>query len=530
MLAILIYLPEKKQGIKYVLILCLLGFTVEAYRSTNESNQIFTNNSNNVNQQINNTGNSLAVGRDFSIYNLMIIQGSQDYKNLKNIVEKARKNLEKIPNDSDFIEELKKSEENLENFTRDIRKLVDEISKIPLNSERGIKAKNLFNRGEYQAAREILNIEEMSREQQALINKQQQLAHQQEDITAQLNNLSGEFILKAKLTAVDFQLGDQRIAKTRQYFEQALISERTPEYLSEYAFFLQDNRFYISAIEIYTEVLKTYQELANKNPDKYQPYVAAVFHNIASLQAPSCNCRIESEDIYQENLKFFRELTKNNPETYLPGIAMTLNGLGSVVGADSSRHLEAEKIYLENLKINRELAKKNPGVFLTSVAGALNNLGVIVSNDSNRQNEAKAYYQESLKIYRELAKDIPAMNLSGVAAVLRNLGNLVANDNSHYKEAEAFYQESLRIYRELAIDNPMKYQPGMANVIVGLGKFYLEQKQTRLAVTYLQEAQELFAIFPKESEEMHLSEANANIYYDELSRIETLLKEAKESK
>ncbi|MDP3662053.1 MAG: tetratricopeptide repeat protein [Nitrosomonas sp.] len=507
-----------------------MGFAVEAHRSTNESNQTYTNNSNNVNQQINNTGNSLAVGRDFSIYNLIIIQGSQDYKNLKNIVEKARKNLEKIPNDSDFIEELKKSEENLENFTRDILKLADEICKIPLNSERGIKAKNLFNRGEYQAAREILNIEEMSREQQALINKQQQLAHQQEDITAQLNNLSGEFILKAKLTAVDFQLGDKRIAKTREYFEQALISERNPEYLSEYAFFLQDNRFYISALEIYKEVLRTYQELAKKNPDEYQPYVAVTFHNIASLQAPSCNCRIESESIYQENLKFYRELAKNNPDMYMHGIAMTLNGLGSVVGADSSRHLEAEKIYQENLKIYRELAKNNPGVFLSSVAGALNNLGVLVSNGSNRQNEAKEYFQESLKIYRGLAKDIPAMNLSIMAGVLNNLGNLVASDNSHYKEAEAYYQESLRIYRELAKDNPMKYQPGMAGVLAGLGKLYLDQKQTKIAVIYLQEAQELFAFFPKESEEMHLSELDAFIYNNELSRLETLLKEAKDTK
>lgn len=515
----------------FSLAICVLGFIVEVFRNTNESVQTINNNNSSVNQEITtNSGTAIAVGGDFSIDHLTIIHGSSDYQFLKQMVVKAKRNVEKIPDDSDFIEELQKAEENLKNFTRNILKLAAEINKISFNSVRGKKAKQLFEKGDYQAAREVLNVEEMSLEQQVLINKQQQLLQQRTDIAALLNDLAGEFILKAKLTAVDFQLGDQRIAKTRQYFEQALIADRAPEYLFEYAFFLNENRLYASAQQIYLEVLEIYRELAKESPSKYQPYVTGILNNLAVLQAPSCNCRNETEEIHQENLRNYRELAIDNPDIYLDSVAMTLHNLGLLVGANGGRDNEAETYYQQALGIYSELAKDNPAKYLPSMALTLNNLGALIVASNSRHNEAEEFYQEALKIYRKLVKDNPAEHLLSMGATLHNLGNLVASDNNRRNEMEEFYQEALEIYRKLAKDNPTKHLAVLGNILASLGKIYLDRQQSEQAVPYLQEAYELFTLLPKQSSEMFVSEANALIYYDHLRTIEISLKKARETR
>jgi tetratricopeptide (TPR) repeat protein len=118
---------------------------------------------------------------------------------------------------------------------------------------------------------------------------------------------------------------------------------------------------------------------------------------------------------YEESLKTFRELARKDPETYLPDVAMTLNNLG-ILDSAQDRMKEARKEYEESLKIYRKLAQKDPEAYLPNVAATLNNLGVL-DRDKNRMEEA-------LKTYGELAQKDPETYLPYVAITRNNLGNL----------------------------------------------------------------------------------------------------------
>ena len=70
----------------------------------------------------------------------------------------------------------------------------------------------------------------------------------------------------------------------------------------------------------------------------------------------------ETRREHEEALKTYRELAQKEPETYLPEVAQTLNDLG-IVHSAQNRPEEARKAFAEALKIYRELAQKKTGDF-----------------------------------------------------------------------------------------------------------------------------------------------------------------------
>ena len=63
----------------------------------------------------------------------------------------------------------------------------------------------------------------------------------------------------------------------------------------------------------------------------------------------------ETRKEHEEALKTYRELAEKEPDTYLPEVAQTLNDLG-IVDSAQNRTEEARKAFAEALKISRELA------------------------------------------------------------------------------------------------------------------------------------------------------------------------------
>ena len=109
-------------------------------------------------------------------------------------------------------------------------KLAEDLNKITINTERLRLAKQQFDQGNYQAARATLDTKEMSQEQDAFLVKQQHLQTEQTEIIAQLKSNAAEFLFKARLTAINYALPN-RIEQTRELFELALKSARTPDNL-----------------------------------------------------------------------------------------------------------------------------------------------------------------------------------------------------------------------------------------------------------------------------------------------------------
>jgi tetratricopeptide (TPR) repeat protein len=427
---------------------------------------------------------------------------SADYKALEAAVEKAQQRVKNYPDDASFRAELKEAQQNLEDFKRDVLKLAEYFNKIPINTERLRLAKQHFDQGEYQAANAVLKTEELSQDQSALLAKQQQLQQQQAELSQQLENNANEYLLKAQLTAIDYSLGEQRLAKTRELFELALKSARTPENVFAYAYFLSENNQFADAERYYREALNNLRELAKDNAAVYVPDVAMTLNNLGLLVAADSGRRGDAEKLYQEALSIRRELAKDNAAVYVPDVAGTLNNLANLVKADSGRRGEAEKLYQEALSIRRELAKNNAVVYVPDVAGTLNNLANLVAADSGRRGEAEKLYQEALNDCRELAKDNAAVYLPYVATTLNNLANLVAADSGRRGEAEKLYQEALNDYRELAKDNAAVYVPDVANTLMNFGLAYLHWQEPELALKYLQEAAEILAPFAEKAPAM----------------------------
>src|SRR6266481_3484536 len=78
----------------------------------------------------------------------------------------------------------------------------------------------------------------------------------------------------------------------------------------------------------------------------------------ASVLNSDQNRMEEAQKDYEEALKTYRELAQKNPGTYLPYVATTLNNLG-VLDHTQNRLGEARKALEETLKTYRELAEKN---------------------------------------------------------------------------------------------------------------------------------------------------------------------------
>ncbi|ASF47295.1 tetratricopeptide repeat protein [Methylovulum psychrotolerans] len=360
---------------------------------------------------------------------------SAEYQALNKALTTAQQHAKDHPEDPSFSQELAELQQKMADFKRDVLQLAEEFSKLKINTERLRLAKQHFDAGDYAAARAILDAEKMGQDQQSLLDEKARLQDRQAENTAHLEDNATEFILKAQLTALDYNLPEpERIAQTSGYFNQALKSARTPDNVFAFARFMQDHNQYAPAEALYREVLGQLRQLAAANPAVYLPNVATTLNNLANLAQVDTQRRKEAEGLYQEALGNYRQLAATNPAVSLPDVAMTLNNLAALVSDDTTRRKEAEGLYQEALGNYRQLAVANPAVYLPYVAATLNNLANLVSDDTARRKEAEGLYQEALGNYRQLAAANPAVYLPDVATTLNNLANLVKADTSRRKE------------------------------------------------------------------------------------------------
>ena len=247
---------------------------------------------------------------------------------------KTKQKIEKYPDEEDFKADLLQIDEErtavqkkLDDLKSEIMRLAETFTKIPVNTERLKLARQHFEAGDYAAARTILDAGEMGDELDALLNQKQQLQTRQAENEAQLTNKANEFLILARLTAIDFTLAG-RYDKTVEYFEQSLEAAHTVDNTLEYAYFLQQHNQIIAAIPFYTEALENYRRLALADA-MYLPDLAMTLNNLGLLQRDK-NEFPAAEARYQEALAIQRRLAEANPQAYLPNLANMLNNLANL--------------------------------------------------------------------------------------------------------------------------------------------------------------------------------------------------------
>lgn len=444
---------------------------------------------------------------------IIITQKSAEYKDL---LERHEELQDLFATASDETKRLRYSgrlneiSQQIESFKRDVKELAEYFDRSETDTERLQRARQYFENGEISKAREILNPEELSRDQG-------QLLHAKERLTEKLRRNAEEFIVLAKLTELDYNQ-ENRFRKTIDYYEQALKSDRSAENLFAYALFLQKHNQKAAAIPYCEECLKICRQQCELS-QQFLPGLANTLNNLGILQ--SDNQRFaEAEESYREALDTYRSLAAENPQAFLPDVAMVLNNLGNLQ-SDNQRFAEAEESYRESLEIYRRLVVDNPQAFLPNVASTLNNLGVLQSN--NQQfSEAEVSYAEALAIRRKLATDNPQAFLPDVAMTLNNLG-VLQNNNQQLSEAEESHREALVIRRKLAVDNPQAFLPGVAMALNNLGVLQSDNQQFAEAEESYREALDTYRSFVAENPQVFLSDVamtsiNLGVFYQDSVR------------
>src|SRR5262249_30777451 len=172
----------------------------------------------------------------------------------------------------------------LNDLKREVIRLAETFTKIPINTERLKFARQHFEASDYAAARAILDAEQMGTELDALLNRDEQLQQQQAEIKALRTDMANEFLILARLTAVDVHLLGW-LEKTIDYFKQSLKAAFTLDNVFEYAVFLHQHNDFNTALPFYEKALTVYRGLAETDPQTYLPDVATTLNNLANLQA-----------------------------------------------------------------------------------------------------------------------------------------------------------------------------------------------------------------------------------------------------
>ena len=437
---------------------------------------------------------------------------SAQYQDLKNHKEKlearfatTRQKIEKYPDDEDFKKDLllidqerNEVQKKLDDLQREVIQLAETFTKIPVNTDRLKLAQQHFEAGDYAAARAILDAEQMGNEQSFLLRQKEQQQHQLAETENLLINNANEFLILARLTAVNFDLSD-RFEKTVEYFEQSLKAAHTHENTFDYADFLHQHNQFNAAIPFYQEALRISRSLAGNNPQTYLPDVAKTLNNLASSQKAK-NEFIDAEEAYQEALEIRRRLAETNPQNYLQSVARTLHNLANLQRAKNN-FPAAEAAYQEALGIYHCLADTGSQIYLPDVVTILNNLAILqaIKNDFPA---AEASLWEALGICRRLAEINPQTYLSPVSGTLNNLGNLQKAKND-FPAAEDAYQKALEIRRSLAEANPHTYLPDVATTLNNLANLQTDKNEFSAAEDAYQEVLKIYR---------RLNEANPQVY------------------
>lgn len=372
-------------------------------------------------------GGNVIVG-DKNIIN--ILKEAAQYKDLEaelnelyEQLARENRNIDKYPGDEEFVkEELRISQKindklrQKENLEKEVIKLAEEFSRIPINTDRLRLAKKYFESGEFEKARGILDAEKMKTDQNVLLSRREKLKRDTLENEQKLLNNSNEFLILARLTSFNYSLPD-RFEKSKEYFERSLVAQRNKENLFGYAWFLQMHDQLIDAIPFYEEALKINRGLAKNDLQTYFPEVADILNNMAVIHK-DLNEFNAAERKFNEALEIRRKLAKDNPQNHLPDVAVSLTYLANL-HREKNEFDAAEKEYNEAYRITMRLAKINPQTFLPQAAKTLNDSANFYIK-KKKYDIAEKKYINALEIYEKLAASDSQTYLPGVTDALDN--------------------------------------------------------------------------------------------------------------
>ena len=272
-------------------------------------------------------------------------------------------------------------------------------------SEQEAEAYRALSCGDYDRAEEILSPEVLEKE---YATKTKLLDQSREMV--QMQSTVNKMLLRIRTLRAKYAPGqkDEEIVGWYEDVTKAIRKDPSvdPSPLCDYASFLYDHNNFARALEIGKMLEARYLD-PESSADKWQK--ARLWNLLGSSCFPMTDksARKKAGRYYEDALEFYKELAEKEPEKYDGDVAAIYNNLGGFYSKDAERRKDAEKYYLQALEIYKRLAAAQPSVYESALAMTYNNLGKFYSDDAKRRKDAEKYYLQALEIYKRLASVLP---------------------------------------------------------------------------------------------------------------------------
>lgn len=220
----------------------------------------------------------------------------------------------------------------------------------------------------------------------------------------------------------------------------------------------------------FQRALEQVRQLAEGNPEEYEPELALTLYNAALIagQQPHDN---RATGYYQEAIGILGRLAEDNMQAYGPYLAAALNNM-ALYSMESGNSLEQCKQWLEQARdIYWNFAQEDPPAYIPFVADVMNNMGQLYDQHW-LLDKSEECYQQALGIYSRLAESNPKTYTPNLAATLTNVAALCDHQGV---SGEQYLMQALEAYRGLDKEDPQLYGPQLAVVLNNLSRQYYRE-------------------------------------------------------
>ncbi len=374
-------------------------------------------------------------------------------------------------------------------------------------SERMTRARVLFEKGDYIAADEILNIDELEREDQedALLYNQM---YRNRELKIE------EFLIKADMVMLNSNLSiSERIDIACRAYENALSISRQikneDHKIANILFLcaecvrgeLISSEREEKAEKYYCEALAIYKRVVNDAPTIYYPKIVQIQRCIAHLYYIVGRFK-DSKKILKDSIDILQRLTKRNADVYTQELAKGYYLLADLY--EYYNHFKmAERYYLESLKTYNSLLNNDQAFDLISLADTQWLFASMLMN-IERYEDAIKYYLDSIDIYqRSNIKE--EYCLSSISEAYQHTAYM-QRILSRYDASEDTYQKALGMYERLIRESRIDSDYYIEDYVWTYYNYALlkkEQHQYKIAYKMLSHSLSQFLKLEKRSPEMY---------------------------
>ncbi|KLO07784.1 hypothetical protein SCHPADRAFT_634326 [Schizopora paradoxa] len=220
----------------------------------------------------------------------------------------------------------------------------------------------------------------------------------------------------------------------------------------------------VEALQNAGESHTIFGELAEKDPEKFNPSLAGVLDSLAN-RLSYMGLREDALQASRHAVGMYKVLVENNPASFNPNLARALDHLANML-SDMELREEALQTSRDAVGMYKVLAEKNPTSFKPNLATAFRNLANRLSSMGLRE-EALHASRDAVGMCKELAEKNPASFNPDLAKALENLG-LTLSDMGLREEALQASGDAVGMYKELAEKNAASFNPDLARALDNL--------------------------------------------------------------